>query len=152
MKIMLKVLNNKSPQNLHTALVHQNEQGPDEIRRLTEQDFTRMMKLQRKIWSVRSLRWYQTLPRELHRMKPWTAAWKNRVVKWAKAVVRGKNGDKIFWGMVTVGGGGRWSRAWTRVWIKYRVPRHSSRIWRQQIHKKDCQLWTSMSRNGWKNN
>ena len=37
-KIMLKVLYNKSPQNLYIALVHRKEQGPDEIRRLTEQN------------------------------------------------------------------------------------------------------------------
>ena len=44
MKTMLKVLHNTSSQNLYTALVHEKTQGSDEIKRLTEQELSRMTK------------------------------------------------------------------------------------------------------------
>ena len=55
-----------------------------------------MTKLKRKSWSVRVLRWYQTLPRELHIMKPGTVRRKRIIEKWDKIMLKGKkwwNGD-----------------------------------------------------------
>ena len=60
-----------------------------------------MTKLHRKSWSVRCLRWYQTLPRQIQLMKPGTQGWKKRINKWARRTVRGVKGDQIFRGMVS---------------------------------------------------
>ena len=61
MKIMLKVMHNKSPQNLYAAQVNKKARTEDEIKSFTETDLRQMTKLHRKSWSVRCLRWYQTL-------------------------------------------------------------------------------------------
>ena len=92
MKTAQKVLHNKSRQ----ALVHTKTDGQDEVKKLTEDEFRKMTKLRRKSWSVIELRWYHTLPNELHKMKPGTEGCKRRIDKWAK---RMQNGAKIFHGM-----------------------------------------------------
>ena len=38
MKTALKVPHNKSPQNLYQALVHTKVEGPDEVKKLTEEN------------------------------------------------------------------------------------------------------------------
>ena len=96
MKTMLKVIHNKTPQNLYTALLDEPKDGPDRLKSYTKKELDKMTKLERKSWSVRCIRWYQTLPRELTTMKPGTDTWKKRVNVWAKRTVRGVNGDKIF--------------------------------------------------------
>ena len=75
-KTALKVLYDKSPQNPFQALVIKKAEGEDEVKNLTENDLRKMTKIQRKSWSVRALRSYRTLPRELHMMKPGTEACK----------------------------------------------------------------------------
>ena len=57
MKTALKVLYNKSPQNIYEEQV---DNQADRIKTVTETDLRRMMKLRRKSWSVRALIWYLT--------------------------------------------------------------------------------------------
>ena len=60
MKTALKVLYNKSPQNIYEEQVDNQADGNDRIKTVTETDLRRMTKLRRKSWSVRALIWYLT--------------------------------------------------------------------------------------------
>ena len=62
MKTAFKVLHNKSQQTLYQALVHTKPEGIDEVRKMTEDNLRKMTKIRRESWSVRALRWYNTLP------------------------------------------------------------------------------------------
>ena len=88
-KTMLKVLINKSSQNLHTALT--NKDGS--VKTYSEEELRKMTQIRRKSWSVGSLYWYRLVPAELKVMKPGTDAWKQRVKKWVKRTVKDKKGD-----------------------------------------------------------
>ena len=60
-----------------------------------------MPKIRRKSGSVRAQRWYRTLQRELHILKPETEDWMKRIDKWAIRTKTKKNGEKIFCGAIT---------------------------------------------------
>ena len=71
-KTMLKVLYNKSPQNLPTTLT--NKDGS--VKTYSEEELRKMTQIRKKSWSVRCLYWYRLVPAELKVMKPGTKAWK----------------------------------------------------------------------------
>ena len=56
MKTALKVLHNKSPQNLYHALVHTKTEGQDEVRKLTADDLKKITEIKRKSWSLSEIR------------------------------------------------------------------------------------------------
>ena len=56
MKTALKVLHNKSPQNLYHALVHTKTEGQDKVRKLTEDNSMKITEIRRKSWSLSEIR------------------------------------------------------------------------------------------------
>ena len=94
LRTMLKVLENKVPQNLYAALTDEN----GNIKQYTEAELEKMTKLRRKSWSVRTLRWYQILPADIKRRKAKSESCKKRLREWVHRRMTDNRGDEIFRG------------------------------------------------------
>ena len=87
MRLFYKVIMNMKPEKIYESVMMENR---EEVRRLSRVDLNSMTKISRKTWLVRSLRYYQIMPRKWMILDP---------TRWLKNWIP-KDGDEIFKGKV----------------------------------------------------